>query len=46
MFTTSGDGKGSVMDNQTRIGDTVVIECADLTEEIKNLQNDISAGDQ
>ena len=32
--TSSGDGKGSVMDNNARVGDKVIIECADLTTEI------------
>jgi hypothetical protein len=36
LFTSSGDGKGSVMDNNTRVGDKVIIECADLTAEIDN----------
>ena len=37
MHITSGDGKGSVMENNARVGDTVIIECADLQDEIKRL---------
>jgi hypothetical protein len=40
LFSSSGDGKGSVMDNQTRVGDRVVVECADLTQEIKKAQSE------
>jgi len=44
LFTTSGDGKGSIMDNQSRVGDTVIIECADLTTEVSKLKSDIQGG--
>ena len=44
LFTTSGDGKGSVMNNQTRVGDAVIVECADLQDEISKLKTNIQGG--
>lgn len=37
LFTTSGDGLGSVMSPQSRVGDTLIVACADLEKEIQNL---------
>tara|TARA_R110002020_G_scaffold51969_1_gene146599 strand:- start:2066 stop:5035 length:2970 start_codon:yes stop_codon:yes gene_type:complete len=37
LFTTSGDGLGSVMTANSRVGDTVILECADLEREIDNI---------
>jgi hypothetical protein len=37
LFTTSGDGLGSIMTRQARVGDTVLLECADLEKEIDRL---------
>ena len=44
LFSSSGDGKGSVMDNQARVGDRVVIECSDLSQEIKKAQSEYEGG--
>ena len=44
LFSSSGDGKGSVMDNDDRVGDRVIIQCADLTEEIKKAQAEYEGG--
>jgi len=37
LFTTSGDGLGSIMSPGARIGDTPILKCADLEKEIVNL---------
>lgn len=41
LFTTSGDGLGSVMTANARVGDTVLIECADLEREIDEVASSL-----
>jgi len=44
LHISSGDGKGSVMGNNARVGDRVIVQCADLTEEIKKAQAEYEGG--
>ena len=41
LFTTSGDGLGSIMTNKQRVGDTAIIECADLQREASKLASEM-----
>ena len=42
LFTTSGDGLASIMSPQSRVGDTLIVTCADLEKEIENLANSMN----
>lgn len=37
MFETSGDGIGSFIDRQNKIGDSVIMECSDIEKQIDSL---------
>ena len=41
LFTTSGDGLGSIMTQKERVGDTTIMECADLQKEAEKLANEM-----
>lgn len=41
LFTTSGDGLGSIMTANARVGDTVLLECADLERQIDKVASSL-----
>ena len=40
-WESSGDGKGTFVDNSNKLGDTYIPECTDLEREVQSLRNDL-----